>query len=44
MIFKKRSSLMMCTEQGARPLAQAVEVFAQNENLDAHARSAGHRV
>ncbi|UOG16877.1 histidinol dehydrogenase [Acinetobacter sp. PK01] len=42
--FQKRSSLIMCSELGAKPLAQAADVLAQCENLDAHARSARYRI
>lgn len=41
--FQKRSSLIMCSEQGAKPLAQVADVLAQCESLDAHARSARYR-
>lgn len=42
--FQKRSSLIMCSELGAKPLAQAADVLGQCENLDAHARSARYRI
>lgn len=41
--FQKRTSLIMCSEQGVKPLAQAADILAQEENLDAHARSARYR-
>lgn len=41
--FQKRSSLIFCTEQGVKPLAQAADILAQEEDLDAHARSARYR-
>lgn len=41
--FQKRSSLIMCTEQGVQSLARAADILAQQENLDAHARSAAYR-
>ncbi|MFT4020980.1 MAG: histidinol dehydrogenase [Acinetobacter sp.] len=41
--FQKRSSLIFCTEQGVKPLAKTADILAQQENLDAHARSARYR-
>jgi histidinol dehydrogenase len=41
--FQKRSSLIMCSQQGVKPLAQTADILAQQENLDAHARSARYR-
>ena len=41
--FQKRSSLIFCTEQGVKPLSQAADILAQEEDLDAHARSARYR-
>lgn len=41
--FQKRSSLIMCSEQGVASLAKAADILAQHENLDAHARSARYR-
>lgn len=41
--FQKRSSIIYCAEQGSKPLAQAADVLAQQEGLDAHARSARYR-
>lgn len=42
--FQKRSSLIMCTEQGARELGEAAVVLARGESLTAHARSAEMRL
>ncbi|WP_286833249.1 histidinol dehydrogenase, partial [Acinetobacter sp. UBA3132] len=41
--FQKRSSLIMCSEQGVKTLAKTADILAQEENLDAHARSARYR-
>ncbi len=41
--FQKRSSLIYCSPQGSKPLAHAADVLAQQEGLDAHARSARYR-
>ncbi|WP_291373979.1 histidinol dehydrogenase [Acinetobacter sp. UBA6720] len=41
--FQKRSSLIMCSEEGAKPLAQISDLLAQCESLEAHARSARYR-
>ncbi|MDO4222496.1 MAG: histidinol dehydrogenase [Acinetobacter sp.] len=41
--FQKRSSLILCSEQGVQPLAKTADILAQQENLDAHARSARYR-
>ncbi|MFC4954295.1 histidinol dehydrogenase [Acinetobacter puyangensis] len=41
--FQKRTSLIMCSEQGVKPLAKTADILAQQENLDAHARSARYR-
>lgn len=41
--FQKRSSLIMCSEQGVKALAKTADILAQQENLDAHARSARYR-
>lgn len=41
--FQKRSSLIMCSETGVKTLAKTADVLAQQENLDAHARSARYR-
>ncbi|WP_171258576.1 histidinol dehydrogenase [Acinetobacter boissieri] len=41
--FQKRSSLIMCSQEGVKPLAQAADILALEENLEAHARSARYR-
>ncbi|WP_130804538.1 histidinol dehydrogenase [Acinetobacter ihumii] len=41
--FQKRSSLIMCSQQGVKTLAKTADILAQQENLDAHARSARYR-
>jgi histidinol dehydrogenase len=41
--FQKRSSLILCTEQGVKPLAKVAYTLATNENLTAHALSARYR-
>lgn len=41
--FQKRTSLIMCSEQGVQSLARTADILAQQENLDAHARSARYR-
>ncbi len=41
--FQKRSSLIMCSEEGVKTLAKTADILAQQENLDAHARSARYR-
>lgn len=41
--FQKRSSLIMCSEQGVKSLAKTADILAQQENLDAHAYSARYR-
>jgi len=41
--FQKRSSLIMYSEEGAKPLAQIADLLAQCESLEAHARSARYR-
>ena len=38
--FQKRSSVIMCSEESAAPLASAASVLARGEGLTAHARSA----
>lgn len=38
--FQKKSSLIHCTKEGAKPLAKIADLLAQHENLDAHAQSA----
>ena len=41
--FQKRSSLIMCSQEGVKTLAKTADILAQEENLDAHARSARYR-
>lgn len=41
--FQKRSSLIMCSAEGVKSLAKTADILAQQENLDAHARSARYR-
>ena len=41
--FQKRSSLIMCSADGVKSLARTADILAQQENLDAHARSARYR-
>ena len=41
--FQKRSSLIMCSAEGVKTLAQTADILATEENLDAHARSARYR-
>lgn len=41
--FQKRSSLIMCSQEGVKTLAKTADVLAVQENLDAHARSARYR-
>ena len=42
--FQKRSSLIMCSEQGVQELGRAASVLARGESLTAHARSAELRL
>lgn len=42
--FQKRSSIIRCSEQGARALGQVASVLARGESLTAHARSAELRL
>lgn len=42
--FQKRSSLIMCSAQGAAKLGQTASVLARGEGLTAHARSAEYRI
>jgi len=42
--FQKRSSLIMCSEEGASKLGQTASVLARGESLTAHARSAEYRI
>jgi histidinol dehydrogenase len=42
--FQKRSSLIMCSPEGARTLGGTASLLARGEGLTAHARSAEYRV
>ena len=42
--FVKRSSIIMCSEQGAQELGRLASVLARGESLTAHARSAEMRL
>ena len=42
--FQKRSSLIMCSEQGVQELGEIAAVLARGEGLSAHARSAQMRL
>ena len=42
--FQKRSSLIMCSPQGASSLGKIAAKFARGEGLTAHARSAEYRI
>ena len=42
--FQKRSSLIMCSAQGAAQLGKIASVLARGEGLTAHARSAEYRM
>ncbi len=42
--FQKRSSLIMCSAEGASVLGQTASVLARGEGLTAHARSAEYRI
>ncbi len=42
--FQKRSSVIMCSEQGVRELGEIASVLARGEELTAHARSAELRL
>jgi histidinol dehydrogenase len=42
--FQKRSSIIMCSEQGVSELGQVASVLARSELLTAHARSAEMRI
>jgi histidinol dehydrogenase len=42
--FQKRSSLIMCSDEGAHVLGQTASVLAHGEGLTAHARSAEYRI
>lgn len=42
--FQKRSSLIMCSAEGASTLGKTASVLARGEGLTAHARSAEYRI
>ncbi len=42
--FQKRSSLIMCSEEGAHTLGQTASILAHGEGLHAHAQSAEYRI
>lgn len=42
--FQKRSSIIMCSPQGASELGKTASVLARGEGLTAHARSAEYRI
>jgi len=42
--FQKRSSLIMCSQQGASDLGKVASVMARGEGLIAHAQSAEYRI
>ena len=42
--FQKRSSLIMCSAQGASTLGKTASILARGEGLTAHARSAEYRI
>lgn len=42
--FQKRSSLIMCSAEGASELGKTASVLARGESLEAHARSAEYRI
>jgi histidinol dehydrogenase len=42
--FQKRSSIIMCSEQGVQSLGRVASVLARSESLTAHARSAEMRL
>ncbi|WP_438952263.1 histidinol dehydrogenase [Porticoccus sp.] len=42
--FQKRSSLIMCSAEGASTLGETASVLARGEGLTAHARSAEYRI
>ena len=41
--FQKRTSLLMCTKEGASNLGKTAAILARGEGLSAHARSAEFR-
>lgn len=42
--FQKRSSVIMCSAEGASVLSRTASVLARSEDLEAHARSAEYRI
>ena len=42
--FQKRSSIIMCSAEGASELSKVASVLARSEQLEAHARSAEYRI
>ena len=42
--FQKRSSIIMCSPEGASELGKTASILARGESLEAHARSAEYRV
>lgn len=42
--FQKRSSLIMCSPDGASELGKVASILARGEHLEAHARSAEYRI
>ena len=42
--FQKRSSLIMCSPEGASTLGKTASILARGESLTAHARSAEYRI
>lgn len=42
--FQKRSSVIMCSPEGASKLGKTASVLARGESLEAHARSAEYRI
>lgn len=42
--FQKRSSIIMCSAEGASDLSKVASVLARGEYLEAHARSAEYRI
>jgi len=42
--FQKRSSLIMCSAEGASELGKVASILARGEGLEAHARSAEYRI
>ncbi len=41
--FQKKSSIIYCSEDGSKPLAETADILAQHEDLEAHACSARYR-